>query len=166
MWPTNVGTTSKFCFEQRHDVTLFQRIMAAGGIYTFPGHCSPFHYMQHIHVSDFLCIRFIWLPEHDSKANVGYTFKSRIFYLMTSKLRCIYPILLKFMYQTEQILILRCKNHGWQYFRVFAPFYGIIYLFVLDKLNPLLIIKKRLKIHLFVKHLVKRLLFLLLFNQF
>ena len=71
-----VGTTSKFSLEQRHDVTLFQRIMAAGGIYTFPGHCSPFHYMQHIYVSDFffLCIRFIWLPEHDSKANVGYIF--------------------------------------------------------------------------------------------
>ena len=57
-------------------------------------------------------IRFIWLPEHDSQANVGYIFKSRIFYLMTSTLHCIYPILLKFMYQTEQILILRCKNHG------------------------------------------------------
>ena len=37
-------------------------------------------------------------------------------------LHCIYPILLKFMYQTEQILILRCNNHGWQYFRGFAPF--------------------------------------------
>ena len=37
-------------------------------------------------------------------------------------LNCVYPILLKFMYQTEQILILRCNNHGWQYFRVFAPF--------------------------------------------
>ena len=71
-----VGTTSKYCLEYRHDVMLFQRIMAAGGIYTFPRHCSPFHYMQHIHVSDFffLCIRFIWLPEHDSKANVGYIF--------------------------------------------------------------------------------------------
>ena len=43
-------------------------------------------------------------------------------------------------------------------------FYGIIYLFVLDKLNPLLIIKKRLKTHLFVKHLGKRLLFLLLYT--
>ena len=60
----------------------------------------------------FLCIRFIWLPEHDSQANVGYIFKSRIFYLMKSMLHCIYPILLKFMYQTEQIFILRCKNHG------------------------------------------------------
>ena len=38
-------------------------------------------------------------------------------------LHCIYPILLKFMYQREQILILRCNNHGWQCFRVyFAPF--------------------------------------------
>ena len=26
-----VGTRSKFCFKQRHDVTLFKRIMAAGG---------------------------------------------------------------------------------------------------------------------------------------
>ena len=37
-------------------------------------------------------------------------------------LHCIYPILLKFMYQTERILIVRCNNHGWQYFRGFAPF--------------------------------------------
>ena len=37
-------------------------------------------------------------------------------------LHSIYPILLKFMYQTEQILILRCNNYGWQYFRVFTPF--------------------------------------------
>ena len=28
-----VGTRSKFCFKQRHNVTLFQRIMAAGDIY-------------------------------------------------------------------------------------------------------------------------------------
>ena len=70
-----VGTTTKFSLEQCHDVTLFQRHMPAGGggIYTFLGHCSPFHYMQHMHVSDFFffCIRFIWLPEHDSKAYVG-----------------------------------------------------------------------------------------------
>ena len=38
------------------------------------------------------------------------------------KPHCIYPVLLKFMYQTEQILNLRCNNHGWQYFTVFAPF--------------------------------------------
>ena len=31
-----VGTTSKFSLEQRHDVTLFQRIMVARGINTFP----------------------------------------------------------------------------------------------------------------------------------
>ena len=30
-----VGTRSKFCFKQRHDVTLFQRIMAAGGYIRF-----------------------------------------------------------------------------------------------------------------------------------
>ena len=41
-------------------------------------------------------------------------------------------------------------------------FYGIIYL--LDKLDTLLIIKKRLKTHLFVKHLGKTLLFLLLYT--
>ena len=43
-------------------------------------------------------------------------------------------------------------------------FYWIIYLFVVDKLYPLLIIKKRLKTYLFVKHLGKRLLFLLLYT--
>ena len=37
-------------------------------------------------------------------------------------LHCINPILLKFMYQTERILIVRCNNQGWQYFRGFAPF--------------------------------------------
>ena len=30
-----VGKRSKFCFKQRHDVTLFQRIMAAGGYIRF-----------------------------------------------------------------------------------------------------------------------------------
>ena len=52
------------------------------------------------------------------------------------KLHCIYPILLKFMYQAEKILdplksnllILKrtdtkttCKNYGWRDFRVFVP---------------------------------------------
>ena len=50
-------------------------------IYTFPGHCSPFYYMQHFHVSDFffLCIRFIWLPEHDSKARIYILVKNILY---------------------------------------------------------------------------------------
>ena len=34
-----------------------------------------------------------------------------------------------------------CKNFGWRDFRLFAPFYGMIYLFLLDKPNSLLILK-------------------------
>ena len=78
-------------------------------------------------------------------------------------LHCIYPILLKFMYQTERILIVRCNNHGWQYFRGFAPFLwnNLPFRQTGSIVNYK---KKRLKTHLFVKHLGKRLLFLLLYT--
>ena len=79
-------------------------------------------------------------------------------------LHCIYPILLKFMYQTEQILILRCNNHGWQYFRVFAPFLLNNLPVCIRQTVSIVNYKKRLKTRLFVKHLGKRLLFLLLYT--
>ena len=77
-------------------------------------------------------------------------------------LHCIYPILLKFMYQTERILIVRCNNHGWQYFRGLAPFLWNNLPF--RQTGSIVNLKKRLKTHLFVKHLGKRLLFLLLYT--
>ena len=77
-------------------------------------------------------------------------------------LYCIYPILLKFMYQTEQIFILRCNNHGWQYFRGFAPFLWKI--LPIRQTESIVNYKKRLKTRLFVKHLGKRLLFLFLYT--
>ena len=79
-------------------------------------------------------------------------------------LHCIYPILLKFMYQTEQILILKCNNHGWQYFRVFAPFLLINLPACIRQTVFIVNYKKRLKYHLSVKHLGKRLLCLLLYT--
>ena len=79
-------------------------------------------------------------------------------------LYCIYPILLKFMYQTEQILILRCNNYGWQYFRVFTPFLWNNLPVCIRQTESIVNYKKRLKTHLFVKHLGKRLLFLLLYT--
>ena len=79
-------------------------------------------------------------------------------------LHCIHPILLEFMYQTEQILILRFNNHGWQYFRVFAPFLLINLPVSIRQTVFIVNYKKRLKTHLFVKHLGKRLLFLLLYT--
>ena len=79
-------------------------------------------------------------------------------------LHYIYPILLKFMYQTEQILILRCNNHGWQYFRVFAPSLWNNLPVCIGQTESIVNYKKRLKIHSFAKHLGKRLLFLLLYT--
>ena len=64
------------------------------------------------------------------------------------------------MYQTEQILILRCNNHGWQYFRVFAPFLWNNLPVCIGQTESIVNYKKRLKIHLFAKHFGKMLLFL------
>ena len=61
-------------------------------------------------------------------------------------LHCIYPILLKFMYQTEQILILRCNNHGWQYFRDFAPFLWNNLPVCIRQTESIVHYKKRLKL--------------------
>ena len=88
------------------------------------------------------------------------------------KLHCIYLILLKFIYQAEQILdplnlrstksnllILKrtdtkttCKNYGWRDFRVFAPILWNNLPVYIRQTESIANFKKRLKTYLFVKH--------------